>query len=467
MALDDLTPGTPDWWLLRHGRRLRERADKLDFWWRYYSGDHPLPLGPSNATEAYRDFLKMARTNFVQMVVDATVARTNVMGVNGSDGQIDLEAWGWWQTNRMDSRQAQIYRVALSQSASYVSVNADPETGEPLIVGEHPREAITEENPETGRTASGAKFWYDAILGRGRANLYLSDRTIRYVTAPRSPGPLPLMGRSSWQVMDVLEHELGIVPLVPFYARHEMGEMPEADFAKVLTIQDRINVGVLDRMMAQRYAAFRQRWIKGIELAEIEDPLTGQAVAESPFRPDPASIWTASDPEVQFGEFSQTDLAGFLRAHEADVRSMLLLTRTPGYYYATDLVNLSADAINAMDGQHVAKVRELQAQWGESWEDVLRIAARIADDASDRDSIEVRWQDPRQFNPAVLADMAVKLQSAGYPLAVIAEMTGESPQRIQAITSASAGQALLNAALTTAATPAAPATPAAAPPETV
>ncbi len=462
MALE-YTPGSPDWWLLRHGRRLRSRVDQLDFWWRYYTGDHPLPQGPPNATQAYLDFQRMSRTNFVQMIVDSTVARTSVMGVNAGDGQVDETAWSWWQANRLDSRQAQIYRVALAQSAAYVSVSADPETGQPLIVGEHPRQTITEESPETGRVASGAKFWYDAIEGRGRANLYLPDRTIRYVTGRRAPGPLPLLGRSSWEVMDELEHELGIVPLVPFYARHELGEEPEADFASVLTVQDRINLGVLNRMTAERYAAFRQRWVKGVEFGVEVDPATGLERVVQPFKPDPASVWATEFENAQFGEFSQTDLTGFLRAHEADVRAMLLLSRTPGYYYATDLVNLSADTVTALDAQHVAKVREFQAQWGESWEDVLRVAGRVAEDEVERTAIEVRWQDPRQFNPAVLADMAVKLQTAGYPLAVIAEMTGESPQRIQAITSASAGQALLQAALT--AQPAAPAaTPPPAPP---
>ena len=171
MALSD-TPESPDWWLIRQGRRLRERSPRLELWRRYYKGDHPLPQGPANATEAYKSFQRMSRTNFCQFVVDASVHRSVAMGVNGADGRPDEAAWSWWQANKLDSRQAQVYRTALSQSVAYVSVGEHPRIdGRPLITAEHPRQAITEESPETGETIVGAKFWYDPILRRGRANV--------------------------------------------------------------------------------------------------------------------------------------------------------------------------------------------------------------------------------------------------------------------------------------------------------
>ncbi|MEV0608117.1 phage portal protein [Polymorphospora rubra] len=454
MALDD-KPETPDWWLLRHARALRKRQPALERWWRYYDGDHPLPQGPKKAAQAYLDFQKMSRTNFMQFVVDASVHRSVVMGINGANGQQDDAAWRWWQQNKLDSRQAQIYRLALAQSVAYVSVSEHPRIeGQPLITGEHPRQTITEESPETGETISGAKFWYDPILRRGRANVELPDRTVRYVTGVRGPGPLPLGGRTSWDRMSderwrdgELPHGIGAVRLVPFRARYDLGEEPRADFDRVIGIQDRINLGVLNRMTAERYSAFRQKWVKGHKFRKTVDAATGLETVEQPFRPDPGGLWASEGTDTQFGEFSQTDLTGYLRAHEADVRALLILTHTPGYYYATDLVNISADTVSALDGSHIAKVGELHAEFGEDWEDVIRIAATIAGDNTIRDSIEIRWRDPRQLNPTVLADTAVKFKDAGYPLAVIAEKAGESPQRIATIVAAGASQALLQNAL--------------------
>lgn len=448
MALDD-TPLSPDWWLIRLGRALRTRQPRLDLYWRYYSGDQPLPQGPRKAVAAYLDFQRMCRTNFCAFTVDATVHRTSVMGVNGADGNADDQLWGFWQANHLDARQSKVYRTSLALSAAYVMVGEHPtRPGEPLITAEHPRQVITEEDPETGEVRAAVKLWYDPALRRGRANVYLLDRVVRYTTGQRGPGPLPFVGKTSWERMGDDElHNFGVVPVVPFLCRPDLGEDPEADFARVMAIQDRINLGVLNRMTAERYSAFRQKYVTGNKFSKRVDPETGLESIVQPFRPDPGALWAAEDPNVKFGEFSQTDLLGYLKSHEADVRDLLILTHTPGYYYATDLINLSADTVTALDTNHVAKVQGLQAEWGEGWETVLDIAARVAGDEGDRSRIEVRWQDPRQLNPSVLADTAVKLQSAGYPLSVIAEKTGESPQRIQAITAAGARDKLLSAAL--------------------
>lgn len=451
--LDD-TPLSPDWWLIREGRRLRDRLTSMDLWWRYYSGDQPLPQGPRKAIQAYLDFQRMCRTNLCAFTVDATVHRTSVIGISDANGEPDEAAWSWWQANRMDSRQRQVYQTALALSVAYVLVSEHPRIdGRPIYTVEHPRQTITEDDPETGETAVGAKFWYDPVLRRGRANVYLPDRTVKYATGVRGPGPLPMLGRSSWERMagdgvpgGEQAHQLEAVPLVPFACRPFLGETPEADFHRIISIQDRINLGVLNRMTAERYSAFRQKYVTGHKFRKTVDPATGLETVEQPFRPDPGSVWASEGDKVNFGEFSQTDLMGYLKAHEADVRDALILTHTPGYYYATDLINISGDTVSALDVNHIAKVKGLHADWGEGWEEVSRLGGRIAGDSADRDAIEVRWEDPRQLNPTVLADTAVKLQTAGYPLAVIAEKLGESPQRIQAITSAAASQNLLAAA---------------------
>lgn len=452
--LDD-TPLSPDWWLVRLGRKLRSRIPQLDLWWRYYSGDQPLPQGPRNATQAYLDFQRMSRTNFCEFIVGATVHRAVVMGVNGADGEPDETAWSWWQANRMDSRQHQVYQTALALGSAYVLVGEHPRVdGRPIFTAEHPRQVITEDDPETGEVLAGVKFWYDSVIRRGRANVYLDNRTIKYVTGERGPGPLPLVSRGSWERMEadglangVLDHGMERPPLVPFLSRPFLGEEPEADFHRVISIQDRINLGVLNRMTAERYGAFRQRWVKGHKFRKETDPSTGLETVIQPFRPDPGSVWASEGTDTQFGDFQQTEILGYLKSHEADVRDLLILTHTPGYYYATDLININADTVTALDVNHIAKVGGLTDEWGEGWEEVLQIGGMVAGDEIDREAIEVRWRDPRQLNPTVLADTAVKLQAAGYPLAVIAEKVGESPQRIKAITSASAAQGLLAAVL--------------------
>ncbi|MDX2528047.1 phage portal protein [Streptomyces europaeiscabiei] len=448
--LDD-TPGTPDWWLLRLGRRMRDRGKDLDRWWDYYSGKHPLPSLPKNAAAAFLEFQRKSRTNFCRPVADAPVHRLQVLGVTDADGRADDDALRWWQANKLDSRQKLLYRTVMAQAQAYVIVGPHParvepdeETPSPLVTAEHPRQVIVERDPATGERAAAVKAWWDDVYRVGRATVYLPHGLQRYVTPQRrGPGQLP-WGQESWDPDGGFqEHDLGAVPVVPFECRPDLMESPVPEFAGVLDIQDRINMGVLNRMTAARYSAFRQGFVTGHKFRKRSDPATGLEVVEQPFVPSPSALWASEGENVKFGQLDATDLSGFLKEHESDVRDMLVLSHTPAYYFASDLVNISADTVNALDVNHLAKVGEHQATFGESWEDVLSLCARQAGVERDYAQSEVRWADPRRLNPSVIADAATKKHAVGYPLAILAEDMGESPQRIRRITSEAAGAALL------------------------
>jgi Phage portal protein, SPP1 Gp6-like len=452
MLNDAETPLTPDWWLIRLGRRLRARQPQLDIWRSWYT-DQPLPRGPRKCSQAYLDFQRKARTNFCATVANSTVFRLSAIGITDRGGRSDDEAWGWWQANRLDARQTQVYRTATTQSQAYVIVGHHPrDERRPLITAEHPREVIVDVDPATGERRAALKAWHDDVGQVGRANLYIPGKLFRYVTERRGPGRLP-WGAPSWTLMaDPGEHDLG-VPVVSFPCRPDLGEEPVAEFHTVIDIQERINLGILNRMTAERYSAFRQKYVTGHRFErtidpetglELIDPVTGRPQVNQPFVPDPGALWASEGEVTKFGEFSQTDLMGYLKAHEADIKDLLTISHTPAYYYAGDLINIGADTVSALDGLHLAKVAEHMAIFGEAWEEVLGLSATVAGVDRDFDAAEIRWQDPRQLNPGVLADMGTKLRSMGYPLGVVAERLGESPQQVQRITSAQAGEALLN-----------------------
>ncbi|WP_405964838.1 phage portal protein [Streptomyces sp. NBC_00723] len=450
--LDD-TPGSPDWWLLRLGRRMRDRRKDLDCWWDYYRGKHPLPSLPKNAAAAFLEFQRKSRTNFCRPVADAPVHRLQVLGVTDAGGAADDDALRWWQANKLDSRQKLLYRTVMAQAQAYVIVGPHPtrvepdgETSSPLVTAEHPRQVIVETDPATGDRAAALKAWWDDVSRIGRATVYLPEGVQRYKTPQRAGGILP-WGPESWEPDgDFEEHNLGAVPVVPFECRPDLMEDPQPEFAGVLDIQDRINLGVLNRMTAARYSAFRQGFVTGHKFRKRADPTTGLEVVEQPFVPSPSALWASEGENTRFGQLDATDLSGFLKEHESDVRDMLVLSHTPAYYFASDLVNISADTVNALDVNHLAKVGEHQSTFGEAWEDVLSLCARQAGIDRDYSQSEVRWADPRRLNPSVIADAATKKASIGYPLAILAEDMGESPQRVRRITSEAAGAALLTAA---------------------
>lgn len=455
--LDD-TPFSPDWWLIWLGRELRDRYKQLDTWTAFYKGNPPLPTGPEGAAQAYRDFQRKAKTNFLRFAVEASVHRMKAIGITDANGKPISEAWGWWQANRLDSKQKLVFRTALSLAESYAIVGPHPkDQRRPLITAEHPREVIVAHDPATGERMAALKAWWDRFERKGRAVVYLPETIVKYeTTSSWSPlRPLP-WGPKNWGlVRDPENHDLGSVPVVPFQCVRELGEDPEPDFAPGMDIQERINLGMLNRMTAERYSAFRQKYVTGHKFKVITDSETGLPVldqdgrpqVEQPFKSHPGAVWASTGDQVKFGEFSQTDLLGYLKSHQADVLDLLTLTHTPAYYYTGDLINVSADTVTALDTNHLAKIEDYHDSMGESWEDVIGLAGRVADSSTDYSESEVRWKDPRQLNPAVLADRATKLKSIGYPLDVVAEDLGESPQRIKRITAGATQQAMVQAAL--------------------
>lgn len=457
------TPRSADWWLLRLGRQLRERSRRqLPFWRGYYTGDgQRLPAGPKGAAEAYMDFQKKSRTNFCALPVDARVARLVGIGLADSEGKALKQPWqAWWDGNKLAGRQRQVYRTAYSQSEAYVSVGRHPaDDRRPLIVPEHPREVIVEVDPATGERVAALKCWWDTIDGVGRATVFLPEQIRHYRTkGVRTSSPRTVSwGAKSWEPKIPGEAEfredndLGLVPIVPFTYRPDVGEDPEPVFKRVIDIQDRINLGVLNRMTSERYSAFRQKWAAGVrfprkrnpETGEPEiDPLTGMELVENPYVPDPGALWANENKDAKFGEFSQTDLLGYLKTYQTDVQTLLLLTSTPAYYLPDGLINVGTDTVMALDTQHVSAVQEDQDVFAESWEEVFEVAGRVAGSDVDFTTAQFRWRDARQLNPAVIADVGTKRRSMGYPLAMVAEDMGDPPDRVERLRTEAAAEQL-------------------------
>lgn len=426
--LDTSTSGSPGWWLQRLGDRLRTFIPVVDVLERYYVGDHPLPVGDRSRSRLYRELQKRARSNYTGLVVESVKERLHVDGFSsgGTDTQ-DAAAWAIWQANGLDADSAIAHQTALFAGRSYAIVGPDPNAsnsnpGTPLITVEDPRQVIHESMPTNRREVAAAlKMWEDEIVGVQKAVVYLPDG-IYYFTGPPVAKATPKQQRLSWQswfptVSDALpdgqaENPIGVVPVVPFLNRPRLrpsGYETLGEFQDVLDVQDRINGMLLDRLVISRMQAYRQRYMTG---ATIEKDENGNP--KRPFDPDATSLWVALDENTKFGDFAQADLAPLLAAISADVTDLAAITRTPPQYLLGQMVNLSGDALEAAQAGLVSKVRERQRGFGESWEQVIRLASRwtggnVGDDA------QVIWADPTQRSLVDTSNAAVALQTAGVP----------------------------------------------------
>lgn len=464
MAAEDLTPTD---WLARLGPAIRSRVGQVHYWSRYYRGDHDLPSGPSQHRDAYLRFQAKARTNLCGLCADSRVHRMRVIGVSdGTSGGSNDALWKLWQKARLDSRQTTVYRRAFYQSASYVIVGPSPEDPKvPRVSIEGPLNVTVAHDPaEPSVRLAAMRLWHDPYAKRWHATVWTPGRRDAFQTVREYKDSVAgdlQFSSEAWEPRADPARSTPGIPVVPFENGDE-GEEPTAAFAGGgIDVQDRLNLTVLNRLTAERYAAFRQKYL--MNYTPEEDPETGLALP--PFNPGADQVWTVPPPEPgeappQIGDFAQTDTSGILQAVSGDIRSFAAVTLTPVYYLpGGDLINISADAVQALDAAHVQAVRERIASWSEAWEEVIGLMAGIADLSATPDDLsqsEVRWALPENIQPGVMADYGTKLSAIGYPLPIIAERLGDSPQQIAALRS-EAAKAQLQAALATAAAAPAPA----------
>lgn len=445
---------TPLEWLGRLGHALVAREQRIHYWRRYYEGDQDLPAGPDQHKDAFRRFQALSRTNLCLLCAESMVHRLQVTGYRDNAGDTSGNpVWRLWQQAKLDARQYSAYRKALSRSAAYVTVGVDPrDTSRPRVTIEGPENVIVETDPaDTSRRLAALRLWHDSLAKRWMATLYLPDERYHWQTVSefkyRERADLRLRwDPNQWELRADPGRSFAEVPVVPFLNGDE-GETPVAEFDVGIDVQNRLNLTILNRLSAERYAAFRQRYMTNYETEE--DPITGLPL--SPFKPGTDQIWTVpppepGQPETRVGDFAQTDTSQMLRGVEADMRAFAAVTLTPVYYLPGDLVNIGADSVAALDAGHVAKVRQRMALWGESWEEVLALMAQAAGISGDLSQGEVVWARPEAFQPAVVADYMSKLVAAQIPLPMVAEEVGWSPQRVDQLRAELATNAFLAAA---------------------
>ncbi|WP_329168284.1 phage portal protein [Streptomyces sp. NBC_01267] len=454
MPVDATKVESPGWWLQRLGKKmLDERQDHqdadgeiipgLDTLTRYAEGKPPLPHVPGIDPTEVAAWMKDARTNWASLVLDSTTERLGVDGFRfgGTDGagdsvKADDDANRIWRENHMRADSGLVHYGAISQRRAFVLIERGPD-GRPVLTHETPRQVAVEHEQGSRRNlAAGLKLWRDDWTGDTRATLWTPTDIYEFATKSQAPvfaGDAATL--RSWDAMALPNNTdgrapnlLGDVPLVPFVNRRNRRPEGFAEHEDVLSIQNRINLSLINLVAAMRYGAFRQRYAAGLEVDE--DPITGKAI--QPFQLDIRKLWTTDNPEVRFGEFAATDLAPYVRAVTAAVQDLAAISRTPPHYLIGAVVNVSGDALKAAETGLVAKVKDRQTELGEGWEGVMRLAFRVLGDEEKANAydLETVWRDPESRTVSELADAAVKKQAAGVPWRQRMEDMGYTPTQI-------------------------------------
>jgi hypothetical protein len=454
-VLDVKTPNSPGWWLaklLPELDRVRPHYQLLD---NYYTGAAAIPVMSNKAVrEAYQRMMRMARTNFAELVVEALRERVSPNGFRtgaAGDELGDKVAWSYWQKNSLDADFALITSAAFSMGCAYGMVgDIDDELGVPVMTPEDPRQVITMQDPVRRRKAiSGVKAWTDG------------DDQIAYLYLPGEV--YPFRKSKSGEVRDfeldgdVMDLPAPIVPIVKFSCRSDMFHRSSGEFERHLGILDRINYTVLNRLEIATLQAFKQRAVKGMK---THDEKGEEIDYDALFSADPGALWLLPA-TAEMWESGAVDLNPIRQAIRDDVQDLAAVTRTPLFYLSPDAASGSAEGASLAREGLILKAYDRLAQLGESVEQWQSYAFLMAGDLerANRASMEVLWSPPERFTLSERYDAATKAQAAGVPWrTVMSKVLQFSPQEIDEMETERTSDLLLASSLAqqSAATPPAP-----------
>jgi hypothetical protein len=396
-----------------------ERND-LDVLRRYATGQQALPLVvPRDAPAEVRELARTARINLIAIVINSLVQSLYVDNIRVTDsgparppaepslgdrGATDPDdpdkaiepIWKAWQRNRFDRGQAGLYRAVFQYGYGYTIVTPGAPT--PVMRAVSPRRMTALYDADAPDFPVMALEWR-----KGRGNfyrLYAEDDAgdVGVYTLGYDPE------KKRFALLNIAPLDLSYVPVIRHVPSEDLDSDDEpvavravgsaqntttavltaGEVAPLMTLQDQTDITSFALKSAEWYSAFRQRWVKGWTPENRADKMKSAA----------SQLWTFEEhpDEIALGEFSQTDLSGFLNSRESVMKYAATLSETPVHELIGELVNLSAEALAAAEAGRDRKIELAKTSLGESVEQQSQVVGDLMK-VDVPDDIEVVWRD--------------------------------------------------------------------------
>jgi hypothetical protein len=387
---------------------------------------------PKSATAEYKKLVDQARFNILPLLVSSVAQGLFVDGYRPANTADNSPVWDRvWQPNRMDARQAGLYRAALQYGVSYATVLPGRlrDQDVPVITPWSPRrmtalyaDPVNDEWPEYAMsvglprpviTADSPTQMVCTISVYDDQFVYETDVPSTLVL-PQQDGdrvdPLPFEGVViDPQKVKVKEHGLGVCPVVRFLESFDdLDDGPQGIVYPMLSAQRQLNQTTFGLLMAQQYAAFKQRWVTGMAIAEDAD---GNPV--EPWNAAVNRVWQSDSVDTKFGEFSETSLDGYLNSRDKTLLYVASARQVPPHtlVVGNSVSNVSAEALAALEAGHQLDIGEHKTAFGEAVEQMLRLCGLAVKDTDtwEDTSAQVVWRDTTPRSLAQVADALGKL----------------------------------------------------------
>jgi hypothetical protein len=419
---------------------LRRSAVKYSKTERYYRGEHDLTFATEKFENAFGTLFREFAMNLCPAICDAVRDKLRIRGFgmnrsvspavagglthpDGPNGRLKPSATAdgsdqiidhIWFRNRMALRAGEIHKEALKNGDAYAIVW--PNERAEVTIYPHRAASVTvhynEDSP--GEIAWAAKYWRTEDK-RTRLNIFYPDRIERYITKRESDGVIPdakefvsnvLSSRFSGSekeppkggTQNSIPNPFGTVPVFHFANNADVGCLGQSELTQAIPIQDGLNKSILDMLVAMEFSAYRQRWAAGIEV-EYDDA----GKPKQPFNSGADRLWIATDPNTKFGDFSTSNLDQFIKVKDSFRIDMASVSGTPLHYFLQTAKGFaSGESLKQNETRFLAKIRDRQAAFGQTWAELMSFALRLA--GHQHVELVTHWEDPAPTDENVLLE---------------------------------------------------------------
>jgi len=444
--------------------RLNYRRPSIETQEKYYDGDQPLSFATEEWRAANAARYSSFSDNWAAPVVDAEAERIRYTGMTFKGMKRATAALHeHWLRNEMDMQASQGWVTTLTAERSFVIVWGDAITDQPVVTWEHPSNVEIEydwANPRIRKAA--LKTWVDEVTEY--ATLYTAGSIWKYerpktkittdLDSQAKQGRTAYSSDGGWIPRVVagetwpLKNPLGEVPVVEIPNRPSLKGDPRSEIARVMPMQDAINLLWAYLFLAADYASMDARVVLGSGPPMIpiidqnpESPTFGKKVGEKPVEMKELRekrLLYLTDPNAKIDSWAAAKLDIFTETIDVAVGHISSQTRTPPTYLVskTGMSNMNGDGLKASEIGLNKKVGEFWTFAEPALREVNRLIALAMGDKKLAEATrlaKVTHMNPEIRSEAQLADMMVKLKSVGLPLEYLLELYGTEPMDIRRV----------------------------------
>lgn len=408
---------------------------------RWATGEAGTPQLPPATRPELTELARVAKRNVIGMVIDTFAQNLAVAGYRSADESTDAAGWDLWQRARMDARQGDVHRPALTYGVSYLVLRPLAADGRLEWLPRSPRQivALYEHDDVSAWPTCAMEIWSDTVDGKRWLHGALMDDEMVY---PIDLGPAADLSRTRTASLSriagaaVVDQDAAFphgavydgepaCPVVRFLNPGGDSDLgPRGEVEPLIDSQRALNEVNLDRHIVSRFGAFPQKVITGwtAEAAEV-------------LKTSSSTVWTFADENVRATTLQAADPGPYNAVLREIVEHMAQVAQISPTQIAGQMANLSAEALWAAEAAQQRKLDAKRRAFGESWELALHLAVETEGGASRvPHGAEVIWMDTEARSFGAIVDGVTKLAQAGTPIDLLMPLIpGMTQQQIKAV----------------------------------